>query len=57
MKEIEVNLSASELRYLIDVMWSMGGHEAQAYAVRHKINDVELEKKLQISLGLLLSDE
>ena len=57
MKEIEVNLTAAELRFLIDIMWSMGRHEAQAYAVRHKINDVELEKKLQISLGILLSED
>jgi|TARA_R100000005_G_C4839440_1_gene111649 hypothetical protein len=57
MDEIEVNLTAGELRYLIDVMWATTRHESQAYAVRHSINDVALEKKLQISLGILLSEE
>ena len=57
MNEIEVNLTAGELRYLIDVMWATTRHESQAYAVRHSINDVALEKKLQISLGILLSEE
>ena len=57
MNEIEVNLTAGELRYLIDIMWATTRHESQAYAVRHSINDVALEKKLQISLGILLSEE
>ena len=57
MDEIEVNLTAGELRYLIDVMWATTRHESQAYAVRHSINDVALEKKLQISLGILLSEK
>ena len=57
MNEIEVNLTAGELRYLIDIMWATTRHESQAYAVRHSVNDVELEKKLQISLGVLLADE
>ena len=57
MDEIEVNLTAGELRYLIDVMWATTRHESQAYDVRHSINDVALEKKLQISLGILLSEE
>ena len=57
MDEIEVNLTAGELRYLIDIMWATTRHESQAYAVRHSINDVALEKKLQISLGILLSEE
>jgi len=57
MDEIEVNLTSGELRYLIDIMWATTRHESQAYAVRHSINDVALEKKLQISLGILLREE
>ena len=56
MNEIEVNLNAAELRFLIDMMWGTNKHDSQAYAIRHKISDVELERKLQISLGILLGD-
>ena len=49
MKECvtQVELSTAEIKFLIDSMWGNTRHDSQAYAIRHKINDVELERKLQ----------
>ena len=45
-KEIvtQVELSTAQIRYLIDAMWELTPHDSQALAVRHGINDVELER-------------
>lgn len=49
MNEVVTNveLTTSEMKFLIDAMWGTSRHDAQAYAFRHKISDVELEQKLQ----------
>ena len=53
----QVELSTSQIKYLIDVMWGLPPHESQALAIRHRINDVELERTLTTHLSLAYSEE
>ena len=45
MSEVVTNveLTTGEMKYLIDSMWGTSRHDSQAYAIRHKINEVALE--------------
>ena len=49
MSEVVTNveLTTGEMKFLIDSMWGTSRHDSQAYAIRHKINEVALEAKLQ----------
>ena len=53
----QVELSTAQIKYLIDIMWGLPPHESQALAIRHKINDVELERTLTTYLSLAYSEE
>ena len=59
MKECvtQVELSTAQIKYLIDVMWGLPPHESQALAIRHGINEVELERALTTYLSLAYSEE
>jgi hypothetical protein len=57
MQEVDVNLSAGELKYLIGIIWATTRHDSQGHAFKHNINDVALENKLQISLDILQREE
>ena len=47
----DVTLDTQEIKFLIDCMWGQSRHDSQALAIRHKINDVSLEARLQKALG------
>ena len=44
MSEVVTNveLTTGEMKYLIDSMWGTPRHDSQAYAIRHKINELSL---------------
>jgi len=51
-----VELDTCQIRYLIDLMWSMNPSMTSQLAVRHGVDDAELEKQLQIALGSALAE-
>ena len=52
MSEVVTNveLTTGEMKYLIDSMWGTPRHDSQAYAIRHKINEVALEENYSAML-------
>jgi len=51
-----VELDTCQIRYLIDLMWSMNPSMTSQFAVRHGVDDAKLEKQLQIALGSALAE-
>jgi len=51
-----VELDTCQIRYLIDLMWSMNPSMSSQLAVRHGIDDSTLERQLQIALGSALAE-
>jgi len=54
---VNVELSVSEVRFLIDVMWGHSRHDSQALAFRHGINDNSLESRLSHIVADIEADE
>lgn len=53
----QVELSTSQIKYLIDAMWELTPYQSQALATRHGVNDVQLERALTTYLSLAYSEE
>ncbi len=53
---LQIELTTDQIRFLIDSMWSMNRHDSQSFAIRHNVNDVELEGHLQNCLSDALND-
>ena len=47
----QVELDTAEIKYIIDMMWSSDTTESSVIATRHNVDDINLEKKLNIALG------
>tara|TARA_B100000287_G_scaffold8204_1_gene8111 strand:- start:1906 stop:2118 length:213 start_codon:yes stop_codon:yes gene_type:complete len=51
-----VELDTQQIKYLIDLMWTTDTTLSNQIAVRHNIDDVALEKTLNIALGGALDE-
>ena len=51
-----VELDTQQIKYLIDLMWSTDPTLSNQVAVRHNVDDVKLEKTLNIALGSALDE-
>ena len=51
-----VELDTQQIKYLIDLMWSTDPTLSNQVAVRHNVDDVALEKVLNIALGVALDE-
>ena len=47
----QVELDTAEIKNIIDMMWSSDTTESSVIATRHNVDDINLEKKLNIALG------
>ena len=52
-----VELDTQQIKYLIDLMWSTDPTLSNQVAVRHNVDDVKLEKTLNIALGSALDED
>ena len=51
-----VELDTQQIKYLIDLMWTTDPTLSNQVAVRHNVDDVALEKVLNIALGAALDE-
>ena len=51
-----VELDTQQIKYLIDLMWSTDPTLSNQVAIRHNVDDVKLEKTLNIALGSALDE-
>ncbi len=51
-----VELDTQQIKYLIDLMWTTDPTLSNQIAVRHNVDDVALEKTLNIALGGALDE-
>lgn len=51
-----VELDTCQIKYLIDVLYNTNSTLTQELSILHNVNDVELEKKLQIYLSSALAE-
>ena len=49
-----VELDTQQIKYIVDLMWSTDPTLSNQIAIRHNVDDVALEKILNIALGLSL---
>ena len=46
-----VELDTQQIKYLIDLMWSTDPTISNNVALRHSVDDVQLESRLNLALG------
>lgn len=51
-----VELDTRQIRYLIDVLYNTNSTLTQELSILHNVDDVALEKQLQIYLGSALAE-
>ena len=51
-----VELDTQQIKYLIDLMWTTDTTLSNQIAIRHNVDDVALEKILNIALGGALDE-
>ena len=51
-----VELDTQQIKYLIDLMWTTDTTLSNQIAIRHNVDDVALEKTLNIALGGALDE-
>ena len=51
-----VELDTNQIKYLIDIMWSTDANVSSQTALRHNVNDIELERHLNVVLGRALDE-
>lgn len=51
-----VELDTRQIKYLIDVLYNTNSTLTQELSIRHNVDDVKLEKQLQIYLDSALSE-
>ncbi len=51
-----VELDTQQIKYIVDLMWSTDPTLSNQIAIRHNVDDVALEKILNIALGGALDE-
>ena len=51
-----VELDTQQIKYLIDLMWSTDPTISNNVALRHSVDDVQLESRLNLALGSALGE-
>ena len=51
-----VELDTQQIKYIVDLMWSTDPTLSNQIAIRHNVDDVALEKTLNIALGGALDE-
>tara|TARA_B100000427_G_scaffold271109_1_gene237964 strand:- start:1895 stop:2155 length:261 start_codon:yes stop_codon:yes gene_type:complete len=52
----QVELDTQQIKYIIDLMWTIDPGLGNQVACRHNVNDADLEKHLNIVLGRALDE-